>query len=165
MIELARESQRLGIAEESDLKAGMDFRLPQYRREVFLRFYEFHLRYKSHPGAVYYVMPYMAQRFNWTMEQKLWYAFINGATQNPLTSWVVFSHFPELEKIDIDKVRIELPTGAPVPRIDPMKGFAVPKAEEPTKGEEPAKGGEETKEETLDPMQEIQRQLRESQKK
>jgi len=78
---------------------------------------------------------------------------------------IVTSAFDKEEKIDIDKVRIELPTGAPVPRIDPMKGFAVPKAEEPTKGEEPAKGGEETKEETLDPMQEIQRQLRESQKK
>lgn len=104
MIELVRESHRLGIPEDSNLKAGMDFRLPQYRREVFLRFYEFHLRYKSHPGAVYYVMPYMASRFNWTAEQKLWYAFINGATQNPLTSWVVFSNFPELEKIDIEKM-------------------------------------------------------------
>jgi len=43
--------------EISDLKIGMDFRELKYRREVFLRFYEFHLKYKSHPGGVYFAMP------------------------------------------------------------------------------------------------------------
>ena len=41
------------------LLRGTDFRMQEYRREVFLRFYEFHLRYRSHAGAVYYVMPYL----------------------------------------------------------------------------------------------------------
>jgi hypothetical protein len=88
-----------GIEEISDLKEGMDFRKPEYRREVFLRFYEFHLKYYSHPGGVYFIMPYLANEFNWTKEQKYWFAFINGCTQNPCTSWVIFNNFPNFEEI------------------------------------------------------------------
>ena len=83
----------------SDLKEGFDFRLPIYRREVFLRLYEFHLKYGTHPGLVYMLMPYLSQKFGWTQEQKYWFAFINGCTQNPCTSWVIFNHFPDYEKI------------------------------------------------------------------
>lgn len=85
--------------EVSDLQYGMDFRKPEYRREVFLRFYEFHLRYRAHPGCVYYLFPYLAKVNNWTMEQKLWFAFINGNTQNPVTSWLIFQAFPSLEDL------------------------------------------------------------------
>ncbi len=46
-----------GLKEVKDLKGGMDFRHPQYRREVFLRFYEFHLKYRTHPGCVYFLFP------------------------------------------------------------------------------------------------------------
>ena len=45
-----------------------DWRLPEHRREVFLDFYEFHLRYRSHPGGVYYIMPYLKDRFGWSEE-------------------------------------------------------------------------------------------------
>jgi len=83
-----------GIPEESDLRQGLDFRLPQYRREVFLRFYEFHLKYRSHPGCVYYLMPYLAERYGWDEEARLWFAFINGNTQNPVTSLIIFRRFP-----------------------------------------------------------------------
>ena len=48
-MELGRFSKK----EESKLVEGLDFRLPKYRREVFLRFYEFHDKYKGHAGAVY----------------------------------------------------------------------------------------------------------------
>ncbi len=36
--------------EERDLRGVTDFRPPRYRREVFLRFYEFHLENRSHPA-------------------------------------------------------------------------------------------------------------------
>ena len=49
----------LEMREESELKYGFDFRLPQYRREVFLRFYEFHLKYRAHAGGVYYSFPHI----------------------------------------------------------------------------------------------------------
>lgn len=78
----------------TDLKAGMDFRRPEYRREVFLRFYEFHCRYGSHPGCVYYVIPYLRDELGWDDEAALWFAFLNGNTQNPVTSLIIHRRFP-----------------------------------------------------------------------
>lgn len=71
------------------LPPGADLRLPQYRREVFLRFYTFHLRNRSHPGAVYYVLPWLAEACGWDVEQRAWAAFLNGNTQNPVTTWLL----------------------------------------------------------------------------
>jgi Alpha-glutamyl/putrescinyl thymine pyrophosphorylase clade 2 len=82
----------------------MDFRLPIYRREVFLRFYEFHLKYKLHPGAVYFAMPWLAKYFNMSKEQKLWTAFINGCSQNIVTTYMIFQKFPTIKDLDIDKL-------------------------------------------------------------
>ena len=89
-----------------DLPKGVDFRLPEYRREVFLRFYEFHLKYRAHPGGVYYLMPYLAKVYDWDIETKLWYAFINGCTQNPVTSLIILRRFPRApleDTLEIDK--------------------------------------------------------------
>ena len=88
----------------SKLKKGMDFRLPQYRREVFLKLYEFHIKYKAHAGGVYFAFPYINKKYNLNQEQKLWLGFINGCTQNIVSSWLIFQQFPELKNIDIDKL-------------------------------------------------------------
>jgi hypothetical protein len=88
-----------GLREVTALEAGMDFREALYRREVFLRFYEFHLRHKTSPGCVYFVMPELARVGNWDLEQRLWFAFINGNTQNPVTSWLIFRRFPEVRAL------------------------------------------------------------------
>ena len=72
----------------------MDFRLKQNRREVFLRFYEFHLRYRAHPGAVYQFIPFLSKRFDWDIETRLWYATLNGMTQYPMTSLAILQAFP-----------------------------------------------------------------------
>lgn len=90
-----RKPGRKALEEVSELKVGMDFRRPEYRREVFLRFYEFHLENRSHPGCVYYAMPWLAQKHKLDREQKLWLAFINGNTQNIVTSWEIFKRFPQ----------------------------------------------------------------------
>jgi hypothetical protein len=92
------------IKEERALRAGMDFRRPEYRREVFLRFYDFHLHYRSHPGAVYYVIPALRRRLGWTNEQAYWFAFINGNTQNPVTSYAIWEEFPALNTVDLSKL-------------------------------------------------------------
>lgn len=91
-----------GITPVSELEKGMDFRKPEYRREVFMRFYEFHLKYKSHPGGVYFLFPYIFKKFNMNKEQRYWFAFINGCTQNPLTTWMIYQNFPEVPKNSID---------------------------------------------------------------
>jgi hypothetical protein len=69
-----------------ELERGMDFRLPEYRREVFIRFFLWTCRRRSHPGAVYYLMPWLRQHYGWTAERALWFAFLNGNTQHPVTS-------------------------------------------------------------------------------
>jgi len=90
--------------EITDLREGMDFRDHQYRREVFLRFYEFHLKHRSHPGAVYYIMPYLRGKCGWTLEQALWFAYLNGNTQNPVTSWLIMREFPCVHTTSIEKL-------------------------------------------------------------
>jgi hypothetical protein len=93
--ELGRYCDLEGIKEVQDLEYGMDFRRPEYRREVFLRFYEEHLRLRAHPGCIYFLMPFLYKKYKWTTEQRLWYAFINGNTQNPVTSKLIFDRFPD----------------------------------------------------------------------
>ena len=73
---LCRESDQ----EVTELTEGMDFRLPKYRREVFHRFYQFHLEHKSHAGMVYQIIPWIAERYGMTLEEQFWYCFINGCT-------------------------------------------------------------------------------------
>jgi hypothetical protein len=87
-----------------DLQFGMDFRKPEYRREVFLRFYDFHLKYRSHPGCVYFVMPFLFKKYAWNTEQRLWFAFINGNTQNPVTSKIIFDEFPDLAVLELPRL-------------------------------------------------------------
>lgn len=77
------------------LEPGADFRRAEYRREVFLRFYLWHTRYGSHPGCVYYLFPYLREALSWDDEQALWFAFINGNTQNPVTSFILHDAYPE----------------------------------------------------------------------
>ena len=90
--------------EQTELHAGMDFRDIRYRREVFLRFYEFHLKYNSHPGGVYFAMPWLAKKYDMTMEDKLWIAFINGCSQNIVTTWLIWKEFPTVKDLDLEKL-------------------------------------------------------------
>lgn len=92
----------------SELRAGLDFRCPEYRRAVFLMFYRFHLKYRAHPGCIYYVIPCLWQRLGWDTEQAFWFAFLNGNTQNPVTSLVLMSQFPTVEDAHPAKVRAYL---------------------------------------------------------
>ena len=101
---LGRWSQISGIPESKVLTAGLDFRNPTYRREVFLRFYEFHLKYKSHPGGVYFAFPWLAKYYDMNKEDKLWIAFINGCSQNIITSSMIYEKFPKLENINLDEL-------------------------------------------------------------
>ena len=101
MIENKRFCDIKGIAEQTDLVPGLDFRLPQYRREVFLRFYEFHLKYQGHAGAVYYAIPHIFKELDLDPEEQLWFTFINGCSQNVLTTYLIFEKFPSLKNLDI----------------------------------------------------------------
>tara|TARA_R100000655_G_scaffold7920_5_gene21124 strand:+ start:967 stop:2127 length:1161 start_codon:yes stop_codon:yes gene_type:complete len=91
--------------EISNLQVGDDFRLPQYRKEVFTRFYEFHLEFSSHPGCVYYLFPFLFDELEMDKEQKLWLTYLNGVTQNLCTSYIIYKHFPNFDENNlIDKL-------------------------------------------------------------
>lgn len=98
-----RYCELYGMDEYQDLKLGMDFRRPEYRREVFLRFYEFCLKYRLHAGASlpYMTFPFLRKELKWTREEMLWFVFLNGNTQHPLTSWLIFKRFPDFANLDI----------------------------------------------------------------
>jgi hypothetical protein len=93
------------IKEEFDLVQGVDFRKPEYRRKVFLDFYKFHTKYRGHAGGVYYAIPYIIETMNLDKEQSLWLCFINGCSQNIITSYLIFKEFPDINKIEINKLR------------------------------------------------------------
>lgn len=99
---IGRYCELNGQEEVSDLVAGMDFRDPKYRREVFLRFYEFHLKNKSHPGGVYFAFPWLADYYGQDLEDKLWMAFINGCSQNIVTTSIIYEKFPKIKDLDVD---------------------------------------------------------------
>jgi hypothetical protein len=103
MVELKRYCQLNDLEEIEDLKQGMDFRLPQHRREVFKRLYQFNLKYNAHAGFVYGAFPYINEKFKLMPEQKLWLGFLNGCSQNIVTSWILFQEFPELKNLDTNQ--------------------------------------------------------------
>lgn len=87
-----------------ELKAdapGLDLRLPQYRRDVFKKFYRFMLKYRSLPGMVYVAIPYIIDKYKLDKEQQLWLAFLNGNTQNIITTFILFEKFPDIHNIDL----------------------------------------------------------------
>ena len=104
---MKRQCEILDIEEVQDLEVGLDFRLPQYRREVFLRFYEFHLENASHPGCVYYAMPWLIKEHKLDEEQRYWLAFLNGNTQNIVTTWLIFKRFPHMPSDVKGRVKLQ----------------------------------------------------------
>ncbi len=91
-----------------DLKPGTDFRLPEYRREVFLRHYLWMHRWRAFPGAVYYLLPALRERYGWSQEEALWFAFLNGNTQHPVTSLILHQVCPEPSSIKAVRAMIAL---------------------------------------------------------
>ena len=72
----------------------MDLRKSEHRRQTFTDFYQFHLDFKLHPGMVYQWLPALAEHFQLTSEGKAWLTWINGNTQNPVTSYMILQEAP-----------------------------------------------------------------------
>ena len=75
--------------------ATRDWRLPEHRREAFQRFYSFHLKFRSHPGSVYYWLPAIADGLELDADQRAWLVWLNGNTQNPVTSLLLLEAAPD----------------------------------------------------------------------
>lgn len=74
----------------------LDYRLPENRAEYFDDLYVMNLKNGVMPGLVYLYMPMLSHHYGWDGEQVLWFAFLNGMTQNPITSLRLFEQLPEV---------------------------------------------------------------------
>lgn len=74
-----------------------DWRLPEHRREAFMRFYLFHLKHKAHPGMVYSWLPALAEAYDLDADQRAWLVWLNGNTQNPVTSQLLLDVAPRAQ--------------------------------------------------------------------
>jgi hypothetical protein len=73
-----------------------DYRLRENRLEYFTELYRLNLEQRLMPGMVYLYLPELAARYNWDAEQRLWFAFLNGMTQNPITSMRLMERLPQV---------------------------------------------------------------------
>ena len=73
---------------------GKDWRLPENRREAFQRSYTHHLRHRSHPGLVYQLLPAIAEHCDLDDDQRAWLVWLNGNTQNAVTSLLLLRAAP-----------------------------------------------------------------------
>ena len=98
------------------LPADADLRRPEHRREVFLRFYDYHTQFGTHPGLVYLIIPGLCDQLGWTQEETLWFSFLNGCTQHPMTSLLLMRQAPSLNEADrliawletnVDKIAVD----------------------------------------------------------
>lgn len=78
----------------------VDYRQVAHREAYFNALYKMNLQFSVHPGLVYLYMPEMKKRLNWDDEQALWFAAINGHTQNPITSYAIMQFMPEIPTKD-----------------------------------------------------------------
>jgi len=74
----------------------IDYRSPENRLEYFKALYAMNLEYKAHPGLVYLYLPALKEYYDWTDEQALWFATLNGHTQNPITSLKILEFIPAI---------------------------------------------------------------------
>jgi hypothetical protein len=50
------------------------------------------------------MMPYIAEKLNFSMEDKLWFAYINGCSQNILSTFAIYQEFPSFKNLDTKKL-------------------------------------------------------------
>ena len=74
----------------------IDYRLKENRLNYFKHLYNLNLVYGVHPGLVYLYMPELKAHYRWDDEKSLWFATINGHTQNPITSMRLLEVMPEI---------------------------------------------------------------------
>lgn len=71
-----------------------DWSLPEHRREIFQRSYTFSLETGTFPGMVYPMLPAIANAFDLDGDGRAWLAWLNGNTQNVVTSYLLLEVAP-----------------------------------------------------------------------
>lgn len=81
----------------------MDYREKQNRREAFIRWYAWSLKYDDCDPAVW-ATNYLNTRYEHNDEQKLWLCWLYGNTYYLPTAWVLMNEFPDYELATVDRM-------------------------------------------------------------
>lgn len=74
------------------------------RRELFIRWYAWSLKYKDCDPAVW-LTNYLNQRYEHNSEQKLWLCWLYGNTYQLPTAWVLMNEFPDFELATVSRMQ------------------------------------------------------------
>ena len=85
----------------------VDYRLPENRRAYFTKLYTMNLEHRVMPGLVYLYFPILRKIYDWTDEQALWFATLNGFTQNPITTLRLFEQLPAVPTTLVEVVKFD----------------------------------------------------------
>ena len=81
----------------------MDYRLKEHRREAFIRWYAWSLKYDDCDPAVW-ATNYLNKRYEHNDEQRLWFCWLYGNTYNLPTAWVLMNEFPDFELATVERM-------------------------------------------------------------
>ena len=81
----------------------MDYRLVENRREAFIRWYAWSLKYDDCDPAVW-CTNYLHRRYEHNDEERLWFAWLYGNTYQLPTAWVLKNEFPDFELATVDRI-------------------------------------------------------------
>jgi hypothetical protein len=81
----------------------MDYRLAENRKEAFIRWYAWSLKYDDCDPAVW-ITNYLHKRYEHNDEQRLWFAWLYGNTYYAPTSWILLNEFPDFELATVDRM-------------------------------------------------------------
>jgi hypothetical protein len=77
--------------------------LKQQRREQFIRWYAWSLKFNDCDTAVW-CTNYLHQRYEHNDEERLWFAWLYGNTYQLPTAWVLKNEFPDYELATVDRI-------------------------------------------------------------
>lgn len=81
----------------------MDYRLKENRREAFIRWYAWSLKYDDCDPAVW-LTNYLNERYEHNDEERIWLAWLYGNTYQLPTAWVLKNEFPDFELATVDRI-------------------------------------------------------------
>jgi hypothetical protein len=81
----------------------MDYRLKENRREAFIRWYAWSLKYDDCDPAVW-ATNYLNNRYEHNDEQRLWLCWLYGNTYHLPTAWILMNEFPDYELATVDRM-------------------------------------------------------------
>lgn len=81
----------------------MDYRLKENRREAFIRWWVWSIKYDDCDPAVW-CTNYLNKRYEHNDEQRLWLCWLYGNTYYLPTAWILMNEFPDFELATVDRM-------------------------------------------------------------